>query len=111
MNNVYYRISYLISHTQKIGIYEAIKQAIDIFQWRTLKANPSFNWLPIPNCKYMNTYQSYFTNLGYALFMQKTYSIACDYLEQEKIIIESFDVINGNIQYQDDYQIVVDISK
>lgn len=72
MNKLYWRISY-----GGIGIYEALKNEIwkkhnfPKREWINLKNSETFTWLNTPPLYFENCY-SYFTELGYELFMENT---------------------------------------
>lgn len=110
MDRIYYRISY-----NGIGIYEALKKKIWIstsnpkYVWEELKNSIAFTWLKVPNT-YSDKSYSYFTELGYDLFLKNTYSIFIKYLDKDKIITEKFifDDSKINIIYQDEHQIVIE---
>ena len=109
MKKDFWRISY-----NKIGVYEALKKEIwSICKepkevWDDLKLSSSFTWLKTPPTYPSNSY-SYFTELGYKLFMEKTYPILIKYLDPKKMVVEKFIFDNNeiNIIYEDEHQIVV----
>ena len=108
MKKVYWRISY-----NDIGIYNALKKEIwknDLpkEEWDNLKLSNAFTWLKTPTFYNENCY-SYFTELGYKLFIQNTYSVIIKYLDERKIKVEEkeIDDCDINIVYSDEHQIVV----
>jgi len=109
MNKLYWRVSY-----NGIGIYEALKNEIwkryefPKEEWDKLKKSKTFMWLKAPNIYYENCY-SYFTELGYELFMKNTYPIFIKYLDEKNIMIDKFIFDNTKIDiiYSDEHQIVI----
>ena len=109
MNKLYWRVSY-----NNVGIYEALKNELwekgefPREEWDNIKKSKAFMWLKVPNVYYDNCY-SYFTELGYELFMKNTYSIFIKYLDETKIVMEKiiFDTAKINIIYSDEHQIVI----
>ena len=98
--NKYYRITY-----EGNGIYDALKNKInDIEIWKTILSSNNINWLPKPPSYSFNN-KSYFTELGYNTFNEKTLPIIIKYLDKEKIKIETYNNAN-NIVYSDIYQVV-----
>lgn len=110
MKKVYWRISY-----NGVGIYEALKKEIwkkshePKIEWDNLKSSEAFTWLKTPDF-YSNACYSYFTDIGYELFMKKTYLIIIKYLEEKNIEIEKFIFKTDEIKivYSDEHQIVVE---
>lgn len=108
MDNNYYRITY-----NNIGIYEALKQ--EIFnnytkeEWQSFKSSNNVNWLKAPVFYGDNNY-SYFTELGFNIFMKKTYPLIIKYLNEKHIKIKqyTFDVKKVYLIYSDEHQIVID---
>jgi len=109
MNKKYWRISY-----KKEGIYAALKKRLwdtnKIGIWNELKNSDKFNWLKVPN-GYSLKCRSYFTEIGYMTFVNKTLPIMKEYLNEDDIIIEvfEFDYSNLKIVYEDEHQIVIEI--
>lgn len=111
MNNNYFRITY-----NDIGIYEALKQ--EIFnnytkeEWQSFKSSNNVNWLKAPVFYGDNNY-SYFKELGFNMFMKKTYPLIIKYLKIKNIKIEkyTFDTKKLNLIYSDEYQIVIERSE
>lgn len=109
MNKIYWRVSY-----KDIGIYEALKNEIwkkcesPKEEWDKLKKSKAFMWLKEPNIHYENCY-SYFTELGYELFIKNTYPIFIKYLDENNIIIDKFIFDNTKIDiiYSDEHQIAI----
>ena len=104
----YWRVSY-----NNIGIYEALKRKLwetnKINAWNELKISENFTWLPVPNT-YLENNRSYFTEIGYKMFVGKTLPIIKKYLDNDDIVIEHFDFDYGNLKiiYEDEYQIVIE---
>jgi len=103
--NVYYRITY-----NGEGIYNALKNIVDIDTWKDLLSNKNINWLPKPP-EYSSKNTSYFTKKGYRFFQQKTLPIILKYLDKENIQINNYNEICNNILYIDEYQIVTESSE
>ena len=109
MTKLYYRVSY-----NGIGIYEALKNEIwkkcklPKEEWDKLKKSKAFKWLETPNIYYENCC-SYFTELGYELFIKNTYPMFIKCLDEKNITITKFifDNTKINIIYSDEYQIVI----
>lgn len=110
MGKMYWRISY-----NRIGISEALKKEIwnkshvPKIEWDNLKSSNAFTWLKTPDF-YSATCYSYFTEMGYELFMKKTYPAIIKYLEEKNIDIEKFIFKDDEIKivYSDEHQIVVE---
>ena len=108
MTKKYWRVSY-----KDIGIYEAFKNClcqmnkIDI--WNKLKNSDIFTWLPLPNT-YSKNNRSFFTEIGYKEFIEKTLPVMKQYLDNDSIVIKcfEFDYQNLKIIYEDEYQIVIE---
>lgn len=109
MEKVYYRVSY-----NGIGIYDALKKQLWVLcldpksEWDRIKKSSSFNWLKTPNI-YSDNYRSYFTELGFDYFKEKTLPVIYNYLDKENILIEKFvfDDLKLEMVYSDLYQIVI----
>lgn len=106
---IYYRVSY-----NGVGIYEALKKAIwnsslnpEVI-WDDIKNSSAFTWLKKPDFYPENGY-SYFTEVGYDLFIKNTYPIILKYIGKKDINIEKFIFNNDdlNIVYSDCHQIVI----
>lgn len=97
----YYRVTY-----NGQGIYNALKNNIDLDTWQKFLANKNVNWLPKPS-SYCSEYISYFTKKGYEEFINKTMPIISNYLTKENITIDIFDKIPGKILYTDPYQVII----
>lgn len=67
-----------------------------------------FTWLKVPTV-YTKGNLSYFTKLGYDVFIGKTYPIIIKYLNPKKIITKkhSFENKKTNIVYEDEHQVVI----
>ena len=82
MNKPYWRVSY-----NGIGIYESLKKEIwkkyenPKQEWEVLKDSVHFTWLNTPPFYNDNCY-SYFTELGYKLFIKNTFPILVKYLDE-----------------------------
>lgn len=101
--DMYYRITY-----KGKGIYEALKEIVGIDIWKKFLNDENIKWLPKPP-SYKNNNISYFTKKGCEIFKEKTLPLFCNYLENDKILIETKEKLNNNILYSDEYQIVIDI--
>lgn len=109
MEKIYYRLTY-----GDIGIYDALKKEIwkkfefPTKEWDILKNSKAFTWLKIPNSYYENCH-SYFTELGYKLFIKNTYPVLVKYLNEKNINLDKFifDDTKLNIVYSDEHQIVI----
>lgn len=110
MIKIYYRITY-----DNIGIYEALKTKLwnsskkSKEEWEKFKYSSSVNWLKTPPTYGSNNY-SFFTKLGFSLFMKYTYPLIIKYLDEDKINIEkySLDIKQINLIYSDEHQIVIE---
>ena len=109
----YFRITY-----NNIGIYEALKNKIwdnnSVFSkedWINFKNSSDVNWLKVPSV-YGNDNYSYFTELGFNIFMEKTYPLIIKYLDKENICIDKylFDIEEFDLIYCDEHQIVINKS-
>ena len=108
MNKPYWRVSY-----NGIGIYESLKKEIwkkyenPKQEWEVLKDSVHFTWLNTPTFYNDNCY-SYFTELGYKLFIKNTFPILVKYLDEKNIIVNKFifDDRNLNFVYSDEHQVV-----
>ena len=109
MNKPYWRVSY-----NGIGIYESLKKEIwkkyenPKQEWEDLKDSVHFTWLNTPPFYNDNCY-SYFTELGYKLFIKNTFPILVKYLDEKNIIVNKFifDDRNLNFVYSDEHQVVI----
>lgn len=109
MDKIYWRISY-----NNTGIYDALKKEIwkkykfPKKEWEKLKISKNFIWLKTPNYYYERCY-SYFTELGYELFMKKTYPICIKYLDEKQINVDKFTFKDEDLDiiYIDEHQIVI----
>lgn len=108
---MYYRVTY-----NDIGVYEALKKQIwndnnDFTKkdWENFKKSDEVNWLKIPNV-YKDNNCSFFTELGFEVFMNKTYPLIIQWLDKENIKIENcnFDIEKVNLIYSDEHQIVIE---
>lgn len=77
-------------------------------EWNKLKESRAFTWLKIPPY-YDENYFSYFTQLGYQMFVENTLSMFIKYLDGKNIIVEKvmFSDTNLDIVYEDEHQIVI----
>ena len=76
-------------------------------EWEDLKTSDVFTWLNVPKIHYENSY-SYFTELGYKLFMINTYPFFIKYLAEENIRIDKYKFEEQlDILYEDEHQIGV----
>jgi len=100
-NSKYYRITY-----NGEGIYNALKNSVDLETWKKILSNQDICWLPKPP-SYASNNISYFTEKGYEAFSNKAMPIISNYLKRENIKINEFDKLSNSIIYSDEYQIVV----
>lgn len=100
-SNKYYRVTY-----NDEGIYNALKDSIDLDTWKKILSSEDITWLPKPP-SYSSKNVSYFTEKGYEEFSNKAMPIISNYLKKKNIKIDTFDKISGSIVYSDEYQIVV----
>ena len=97
----YYRITY-----EDIGIYEALRNNVTDEEWKSILNSDRIKWLPKPpNYEFNN--RSYFTKLGYDTFTKKALPLMKKYLDPKKIKVESFNTLDGDIVYNDEYQVVI----
>lgn len=100
-NESYYRITY-----DNIGIYEALKQNISLYEWDKLLNSERFQWLPKPpGSVYNGINKSYFTETGFEWFNKYTLPVIKPYINTKKIKIEKINKLR-NIIYQDQFQVV-----
>lgn len=110
MNKKYYRVS-----CEGIGIYEYLKN----YLWSNV-ANPKEKWDKFINSKNTNwlnkpslyndnlkEYYSYFTKIGYKLFLEKTLPLITNCIDKALIKTEIIEINKNEIVYQDNYQIVI----
>ncbi len=95
-----YRITY-----NNEGIYNALKNKIDLDTWKDLLRTNNFNWLPKPPSYAINN-KSYFKEKGYLKFKEDVLPIIIKYLDKDKIIIKEYNKVK-NVIYEDEFQIVV----
>ena len=88
------------------GVYEALRKKVG-WNWKNVKQDPDINWLPTPDCEYKDSYRSFFTTLGYNTFKAKTMKVISKYLDPSKIEVKEYEDLEGNLVYQDQYQVVV----
>lgn len=98
---IYYRITY-----NRKGIYEALKEVVGTDVWKKISNEEGIKWLPKPP-SYTNNNISYFTKKGYKIFKEKTLPLFYDYLEKDKILVETKENINNTILYSDEYQVII----
>lgn len=103
--NVYYHITY-----NGEGIYNALKNIVEIDTWKALLNNKQINWLSRP-IEYSSKNISYSTKEGYKLSIRQTLPIILRYLDKEKIKIDTYNGICNNVLYTDEYQIVIETSE
>ena len=109
MNKPYWRVSY-----NGIGIYESLKKEIwkkcenPKQEWEALKDSARFTWLNTPPFYNDNCY-SYFTELGYKLFIKNTFPILVKYLDEKNIIVNKyiFDDTKLNLVHSDEHQVII----
>ena len=101
LDHNYFRLTYKGS-----GIYEALKDIVG-WKWATYKLTKAFTWLPVPP-EYGLGCQSWFTKLGFTIFITKTLPLMLDHMHEELIEVEYLDEVNlDSITYEDEYQLVV----
>ena len=88
------------------GIYQAFKENVSFGVWKSFKNSNAANWLPLPP-SYEGNYRSYFTTMGYKMFMKRTYPVMIKYLDKGKIKIEEVYLQQSNIIYEDKFQVVI----
>ena len=78
-------------------------------KWNDFKNTENFKWLKVPTV-YVENSRSYFTELGYTIFIKKTFPNIKKYLDEKNINIECFEFDNSklNIIYEDEHQIVIE---
>ena len=101
MRERFYRISY-----NGIGIYQALKESIDMNTWRRYLHSDIFTWLP-SHKNYPPNSKSYFTQAGYNMFMRKIFPVLERHLDPSLIIVNRYYIedIDG-VVYRDRYQII-----
>lgn len=100
----FYRVTY-----SGVGIYQALFENSSEDDWEAFLDSDAAKWLPKPTCKYKSNYKSYFTELGYKTFMEKTNKFMEKVLYKNKIKVHEYINIDlSNVVYQDKYQVVVD---
>ena len=103
--DLFFRITY-----NDIGIYEAYRQNVSQEKWKKFLNSKEAKWLPKPHLYNSNNkLQSYFTKLGYEMFMQYTYDIFKKDLNENDIIIEQVYLDEKSIVYKDKHQVVITI--
>lgn len=108
LNEEYY---YRVYTKDGVGIYEAMKKKLG-YDWLSFKKSEDVSWLPNPADKlsyYNVAYESYFTEDGYNMFLEKTWKHIIQHIDPSRIIIKEYpvDKIKSKIIYRDDYQIVI----
>ena len=94
------------------GIYQALKNAMwqitgSSKAWIDFKNSEACSWLPEPP-SYGSNDRSYFTKLGYDTFMERTFPIMKNYLDENDIKISHSDIPVSDIVYKDQYQFITD---
>lgn len=114
MINEYYRIT-----CNGIGIYECLKRYLfNNFNngnefWTNFVNSEDVKWLKKPTI-YDNSekeYYSFFNLAGYELFLEKTLPLITKWIDKDTIKIDKVKIEEDKIAYQDQYQIVVEITK
>lgn len=101
MRERFYRVSY-----NGIGIYQALKEAVDMRTWKMYLNSDIFTWLPSPK-NYPPDSRSYFTEDGYEMFMYKVFPILEKHLVVSKIVIKRYYINDiDDIIYRDKYQVI-----
>lgn len=109
MQRIYYRVL-----CGSDGIYNALKKKIwevcdyPEAEWLRFKKSDAASWLNSPP-DYGRNCSSYFTELGYRLFLKNTYPYLLKFLDKDCIHIEkfTFDIDEMIIFYSDIHQIVL----
>ena len=96
----YYRVTH-----NGIGIYEAFRQEVGEEMWNNFLDSPMAEWLPKLD-KYLDEYKRYFTEEGYDMFQQRTWTYMIKYVGTMKI--ETYTDLPNNIIYKDKYQVIID---
>lgn len=99
---MYYRVTY-----NNQGIYQAFRNQVSFEKWKKLLRSNNINWLPKPP-SYTKGFKSYFTQNGFKKFKQLVLPIFKEVLDQNQIQIDTINKLDGEIKYQDQYQIVID---
>lgn len=99
-NDFYYRFEY-----NGVGIYEALKNNISNEEWKCILDGGVLGWLPKPKF-YGKNNRSYFTEIGYRMFMKTTYPLIIRYLDDKKIKMSKYQISDNDIVYKDRYQII-----
>ena len=89
------------------GIYQALKRALSMKEWRSILESEDISWLPKPP-EYNGRCKSYFTMKGYKEFKEKVLPICKRFLDISKIketYVETLD--DSAIIYSDEFQVVV----
>ncbi len=100
-SNKYYRITY-----NGEGIYDALKNSVDLETWKNILSSENISWLPKPPT-YSSNNTSYFTEKGYEEFSSRAMPIIVNYLKKGNIKVDEFDKLSSPIIYTDEYQVVV----
>lgn len=108
LNDEYY---YRVYTKDGVGIYEAMKKKLG-YDWLSFKKSEDVAWLPNPVDKlsyYNVAYESYFTEDGYSMFLDKTWKHVIKHIDPSRIIIKEYSVKNNKFKpiYRDEYQIVI----
>lgn len=109
MKNIYYRVT-----CNGIGVYEALKNEIwkssnqPKKDWETFINSSDVNWLKKPD-GYKSSNYSYFTELGYSLFKEKTYPKIIKWLDKNNIKCEKcyLNEMDTYFAYSDEHQVVI----
>ena len=101
MRERFYRVSY-----NGIGIYQALKEAVDIRTWKMYLNSDIFTWLPSPK-NYPPNSKSYFTEDGLDMFKHTLFPILEKHLVVSKIVIKRYYINDiDDIIYRDKYQVI-----
>ncbi len=90
-----------------VGVYEALKRAISLEEWKCILQSEDISWLPKPP-GYDYRCKSYFTMKGYRQFQQKVMPIMKNHLDESKIIEQYVEELEENrIVYSDEFQVII----
>ena len=90
-----------------VGVYEALKRAISLEEWKCILQSEDISWLPKPP-GYDYRCKSYFTMKGYKQFQQKVMPMMKNYLDKSKIIEQYVEELEENrIVYSDEFQVII----
>lgn len=82
-----YRITY-----NNIGIFEAVRQYMTPTEWQDFLNDENVNWLYKPDV-YGESYISYFTELGYEQFKEKTFPLILNIFQEKNIDTDILEIV------------------